>query len=58
MEKTTSNEEIFNQLWQGVRNTNEKLDKLTDFTQNLEKKLNGIQTKTVELNMKIRVDSG
>jgi len=37
MEKTTSNEEIFSQLWQGVRNTNEKLDKLTDFTQNLAK---------------------
>ena len=46
--KTTSNEEIFNQLRQASRNMNEKLDKLTDLAQNLENKLNGIQTKTVE----------
>jgi len=43
--KTTSNEEIFNRLWQAIRNINGKLDKLRDLTQNLENKLNGIQTK-------------
>jgi len=33
--KSTSKEEIFNQLWQAIRNMNEKLDKLTNLTQNL-----------------------
>jgi len=54
--KTTSKEEIFNQLWQAIRNMNEKLDKLsniqnekldkpTNITQNLENKLNGFKKK-------------
>ena len=57
--KSYSKEENFNQLWQGIREMkekleklinaqNEKLDKLTKITQNLENKLNGIQKKTVE----------
>ena len=46
--KSTSNEEIFIQLWQTIRNTNVKLDKLTDLIQNLENKLNGIQKNIVE----------
>ena len=40
----------FNQLWQGIQQMKEtmltqngKLDKLTNITQNLENKLNGIQ---------------
>jgi len=44
-----------NQLWQGIKHLketmliqNEKLDKLTNITQNLENKLNGIQKKMVE----------
>jgi len=41
--KSTSKEEIFNQLSQVTRNVNEKVDKLTNITQNLENKLNGIQ---------------
>jgi len=41
--KSTSKEEIFNQLWQVIRNTNEKLDKLTNLTQNIENKPIGIQ---------------
>jgi len=47
-EKKTSIKEIFNQLWQTIRNMNEKLDKLTDLPQNLENKLNGLQTKIVQ----------
>jgi len=45
----------FNQFWQGIQPLketmliqNEKLDKLTNITQNLENKLNGIQKKMVE----------
>ena len=48
--KSSSKEEKFNQLWQGIKELketmliqNEKLDKLTNITQNLENKLNGIQ---------------
>jgi len=50
----------FNQLWQGTQQLketmviqNEKLDKLTNITQNLENKLNGIQTKMVEYENKL-----
>jgi len=57
--KSTSKEEIFNQLCQAIRNMNEKvdkltniqnekLDKLTNITQNLESKLNGMQKNIVE----------
>ena len=53
--KSNSKEEKFNQLWQGIKELketmlikNEKLDNLTNITQNLENKLNGIQQKTVE----------
>jgi len=53
--ESSSKEEKFNQLWQGIKELketmlikNEKLDKLTNITQNLENKLNGIQQKTVE----------
>ena len=54
--KSSSKEEKkFNQLWQGIKQLketmliqNEKLDKLTNITQNLENKLNGIQKKMVE----------
>jgi len=57
--KTTSKEEIFNQLSQAIKNMNEKLDKLTNIqnekldkltkiTQNLENKLNGIKQKMVD----------
>jgi len=57
--KSSSKEEKkFNQLWQGIQQLretmliqNEKLDKLTNITQNLENKLNGIQKRW--LNMKI-----
>jgi len=56
--KSSSKEEKFNQLWQGIKELkeimliqNEKLDKLTNITQNLENKLNGIQKRW--LNMKI-----
>jgi len=45
----------FNQLWQGIQQLketmliqNEKLDKITNITQNLENKLNGIQKKMAE----------
>jgi len=48
--KSSSKEEKFSQLWQGIKELketmliqNEKLDKLTNITQNLENKLNGIQ---------------
>ena len=48
--KSSSKEKKFNQLWQGIQQLketmlfqNEKLDKLTNITQNLENKLNGIQ---------------
>jgi len=51
--KSTSKEEKkFNQLWQGIKQLketmliqNERLDKLTNITQNLENKLNGIRKK-------------
>jgi len=50
----------FNQLWQGIQQLketmliqNEKLDKLTYITQNLENKLNGIQKKMVEYENKL-----
>jgi len=54
--KSSSKEEKkFNQLWQGIQQLkkimliqNEKLNKLTNITQNLENKLNGIQKKVVE----------
>ena len=57
--KSSSKEEKkFNQLWQGIQQLketiliqNEKLDKLTNITQNLENKLNGTQKRW--LNMKI-----
>ena len=49
-----------NQLWQGTQQLketmliqNEKLDKQTNITQNLENKLNGIQTKMVEYENKL-----
>jgi len=45
----------FNQLWQGIQQLketmliqNEKLDKITNITQNLENKLNGIQKQMAE----------
>ena len=48
-------EQKFNQLWQGIQQLKEtmliqieKLDKLTNITQNLENKLNGIQKKMAE----------
>jgi len=50
----------FNQLWHGIKQLketmliqNEKLDKLTNITQNLENKLNGIQKKMVEYENKL-----
>jgi len=54
--KSSSKEEKFNQLWKGIKELketilkliniqNKKLDKLTNITQNLENKLNGIQKK-------------
>ena len=50
----------FNQIWQGIINLketmliqNEKLDKLTNITQNLENKVNGIQEKMVEYENKL-----
>jgi len=53
---SSSKEKKFNQLWQGIKQLketmliqNEKLNKLTNITQNLENKLNGIQKKTVEI---------
>jgi len=53
--KSSSKEEKFYQLWQGIKELKEtmliqikKLDKLTNITQNLENKLNGIQQKMVE----------
>ena len=54
--KSSSKEEKkFNQLWQGIKQLketmliqNEKLDKLTNITQNLENKPNGIQKKMVD----------
>jgi len=55
--KSSSKEKKFNQLWQGIKQLkkimliqNEKLDKQTNITQNLENKLNGIQK--IWLNMK------
>ena len=56
----TKKEKKFNQLWQGFQQLketmliqNEKLDKLTNITQNLENKLNGIQKKMVEYENKL-----
>jgi len=57
--KSNSKDENVNQLWQGIKelketlhkltNTqNEKLDKVTNITQNPENKLHGIQKKMVE----------
>jgi len=53
-------EKKFNQLWQGIQQfketmliQNEKLDKLTNITQNLENKLNGIQKNMVEYENKL-----
>ena len=54
--KSNSKDEKLNQLWQGMKELeetmlkltniqNDKLDKLTNITQNLENKLNGIQKK-------------
>ena len=50
----------FNQIWQGIINLketmliqNEKLDKLTNITQNLENKVNEIQKKMVEYENKL-----
>jgi len=59
--KSSSKEEKkFNQLWQGIQQLketmliqNEKLDKLTNITQNLENKLNGTQQKMVEYENKL-----
>jgi len=51
--KSTPKKEIFNQLWQAIKNINEKLDKLTDFTLNLESMLNGIQNKLEEHEIKL-----
>ena len=52
---SSKEEKKFNQLWQGIKQLketmliqNEKLDKLTNITLNLENKLNGIQKKMVE----------
>ena len=52
---SSKEEKKFNQLWQGIKQLketmliqNEKLDKLTNITQNLENKLNGIQKKMVD----------
>jgi len=56
---SSSKEDKFNQLWKGIKelretmlklinDQNEKLGKLTNITQNLENKLNGIQKKMVE----------
>ena len=57
---SSSKEKKFNQLWQGIKQLketmliqNEKLHKLTNITQNLENKLNGIQKKTVEYENKL-----
>ena len=60
--KSSSKEEKkFYQLWQGFQQwketmliQNEKLDKLTNITQNLENKLNGIQKKMVEYENKLK----
>ena len=62
--KSSSKEEKLNQLWQGMKELketmlksnniqNEKLDKLTNITKNLENKLNGIQKKMVECKNKL-----
>jgi len=59
--KSSSKEEKkFNQLWQGIQQLketmhiqNEKLDKLSNITQNLENMLNGIQKKMVEYENKL-----
>jgi len=59
--KSSSKEEKkFNKLWQGIQQLketmliqNEKQDKLTNITQNLENKLNGIQKKKVEYENKL-----
>ena len=52
---SSKEEKKFNQLWQGIKQLketmliqNKKLDKLTNITQNLENKLNGIQKKMVD----------
>ena len=51
---SSSKEEKLKQLWDGIKQLKEtiliqygKLDKLTNITQNLEDKLNGIQQKMV-----------
>jgi len=49
--KATSKEEIYNLPWQAIGIMNEKLDRLTNLSQNLENKLNGILKRW--LNMKI-----
>ena len=53
--KTSSSKEKLKQLWDGIKQLKEtmliqngKLDKLTNITQNLEDKLNGIQQKMVQ----------
>jgi len=58
--KSSSKEKKFNKLWQGIQQLeetmliqNQKLDKLTNITQNLENKLNGIQKKMVEYENKL-----
>jgi len=52
---SSKEEKKFNQFWQGIQQLketmlihNEKLDKLTNITQNLENKLHGIRKKMVE----------
>ena len=57
---SSKKEKKFNQLWQGIQQLkktmlfqNEKLDKLTNITQNLENKLNGMQKKMVEYENKV-----
>jgi len=48
----------FNHFWQGIQQLketmliqNEKLDKLTNITQNLENKLNGIKKRWLKMNI-------
>jgi len=62
--KSSSKEEKFNQLWKGIKELketmlkltniqNEKLDKLTNITQNLENKRLGIRKKMVKHESKL-----
>jgi len=62
--KSSSKEEKFNQLWKEIKELketmlkltniqNEKLDELSNISQNLEINLNGIQYKETWLNIKI-----